>query len=45
MRNRKANEKRGKNIDELNAAQKEADSKVVPMQISEAEPKNIGGKK
>ena len=45
LRNRKANEKWGKNFDELNEDQKEAVRKVVPMQISEAEPKNIGGKK
>jgi len=45
LRNRKANEKWGKNFDELNDDQKEAVRKVVPMQISEAEPKNIGGKK
>ena len=32
-------------FDELNEDQKEAVRKVVPMQISEAEPKNIGGKK
>ena len=44
LRNRKANEKWGKNFDELNEDQKEAVRKVVPMQISEAEPKNIGGK-
>ena len=45
LRNRKANEKWGKNFDELNEDQKEAVRKVVPKQISEAEPKNIGGKK
>ena len=39
LRNRKANEKWGKNFDELNDDQKEAVRKVVPMQISEAEPK------
>ena len=44
LRNRKANEKWGKNFDELNEDQKEAVRKVVPMQISEAEPKNIGEK-
>ena len=35
LRNRKANEKWGKNFDELNEDQKEAVRKVVPMQISE----------
>ncbi len=45
MRNMKANEKWGKNFDELNEEQMEAIKKVIPMAISEAEPKNIGGNK
>lgn len=45
MRNMKANEKWGKNFDELSPEQQEAVKAVIPMAISEAEPKNIGGKK
>lgn len=45
LRNRKANEKFGKTFNDLTEEQKEAVRKVVPMQISEAEPKSVGGKK
>ena len=45
MRNNKANEKWGKNFDELTPEQQEAVKDVIPMAISEAEPKSIGGKK
>lgn len=45
MRNMKANEKWGKNYDQLTPEQQEAVKGVIPMNISEAEPKNIGGKK
>ena len=45
MRNMKANEKWGKNFNELTPEQQEAVKDVIPMQVSEAEPKNIGGKK
>lgn len=44
VRNIKANEKWGKNFEELTPEQQDAVKKVIPMQISEAEPKNIGGK-
>lgn len=45
LRNMKANEKWGKNYDALDTEQQDAIKSVIPMQISEAEPKNIGGKK
>lgn len=45
LRNIKANEKWGKNFLELTPEQQEAVKSVIPMAISEAEPKNIGGKK
>lgn len=45
MRNMRANEKFGKNYDNLNAEQQDAVKEYIPMLISEAEPKNIGGKK
>ena len=44
MRNMKANEKWGKNFNELNEEQQEAVKAVIPMSVSEAEPKSIGGK-
>lgn len=44
-RNRKSKLKWNKKYSELNSAQQEAIKKWVPMSISEAEPKNIGGKK
>ena len=44
LRNMKSNEKWGKNFDELSEEQKDAVKKVIPAQISEAEPKNVGGK-
>lgn len=44
MRNAKANEKWGKNYDTLEPEQQEAIRAAIPMQISEAEPKNIGKK-
>lgn len=45
MRNQKANEKWGKNYDALEPEQQDAIKDLIPMSISEAEPKNIGGKK
>lgn len=45
MRNMKANEKWGKKFSELSDEQQDAVKQVIPMQVSEAEPKNIGGKK
>jgi len=45
MRNMKANEKWGKNFDQLTTEQQDAIKALIPMAISEAEPKNIGGKK
>ena len=45
MRNRKANEKWGKNFNELSQEQQDAVRAVIPMAVSEAEPKSIGGKK
>lgn len=45
MRNMKSNEKWGKNFDQLTQEQQEAVKAVIPMAISEAEPKNIGGKR
>ncbi len=44
-RDRKAKAKWGKKYNDLNSDQQEAIKKWVPMSISEAEPKNIGGKK
>ena len=44
-RDRKAKSKWGKKYNDLNSDQQEAIKKWVPMSISEAEPKNIGGKK
>lgn len=44
-RDRKAVSKWGKKYNDLNSDQQEAIKKWVPMSISEAEPKNIGGKK
>lgn len=44
-RDRKAKSKWGKKYNDLNNDQQEAIKKWVPMSISEAEPKNIGGKK
>ncbi|MGL5682123.1 MAG: ExbD/TolR family protein [Marinifilaceae bacterium] len=45
MRNMKSQQKWGKNYKDLDAEQQEAIRKVVPMNVSEAEPKSIGGKK
>lgn len=45
MRNRKSNEKWGKNYDDLSPEQQDAVREVIPMSVSEAEPKSIGGKK
>ncbi len=45
MRNAKANEKWGKNFSELSPEQQDAVKAVIPMAVSEAEPKSIGGKK
>jgi len=45
MRNMKANEKWGKNFNELTQEQQEAVKDVIPMQVSEAEPNVIGKKK
>lgn len=45
MRNMKANEKWGKNFNELTKEQQDAVKDVIPMLISEAEPNVIGGKK
>ena len=45
MRNMKANEKWGKNFNELTTEQQEAVKDVIPMLVSEAEPNVIGGKK
>ena len=45
LRNMKSNEKWGKNFDQLTQEQQDAVKLVIPMQISEAEPTNIGGKK
>lgn len=44
-RDRKSMSKWGKKYNDLNSDQQEAIKKWVPMSISEAEPKNIGGKK
>lgn len=44
LRNMKANEKWGKNFDQLNGDQQESIKALIPMAISEAEPKNIGGR-
>lgn len=44
LRNMRANEKWGKNFDQLNGDQQESIKALIPMAISEAEPKNIGGK-
>lgn len=44
MRNMKANEKWGKDFGQLSSEQQDAVKAVIPMAISEAEPKNIGGK-
>lgn len=44
-RDRKSKLKWNKKYSELNSDQQEAIKKWVPMSISEAEPKNIGGKK
>lgn len=44
-KDRKAVSKWGKKYNDLNSDQQEAIKKWVPMSISEAEPKNIGGKK
>ena len=44
MRNMKANEKWGKNFNDLSPEQQEAVRDVIPMAVSEAEPKNVGGK-
>ncbi len=45
MRNAKANEKWGKDYKELDVEQQKAVNAVIPVAISEAEPKSIGGKK
>ncbi len=45
MRNMKANEKWGKDFNDLSPEQQEAVRDVIPMAVSEAEPKNIGGNK
>lgn len=45
LRNMKANEKWGKNLNELDEEQQESIRAVIPMQISEAEPKNKNIKK
>ena len=44
-RDRKSVSKWGEKYNDLNSDQQEAIKKWVPMSISEAEPKNIGGKK
>ena len=44
-RDRKSVSKKKKKYNDLNSDQQEAIKKWVPMSISEAEPKNIGGKK
>ena len=44
LRDEKAAQKWGKKYDELNADQQAAVRKYVPVQISEAEPRNTGGK-
>lgn len=45
MRNMKAQQKWGKNFKDLDSEQQEAIKQLIPMAISEAEPKSIGGKK
>lgn len=45
VRDIRSQNKWGKNFINLNAEQQEAIKDLVPMSISEAEPKNIGGKK
>lgn len=45
MRNNVAKKKFGKPFADLDQEQQEAVKDVIPMNISEAEPKNIGGKK
>lgn len=45
VRDMKAQAKWGKNFMNLNAEQQDAIKDLVPMSISEAEPKNVGGKK
>jgi len=45
LKDQKAMQKWSKKFDELDEEQQAAVRKYVPMQISEAEPKNIGGRK
>ena len=45
LRNELAKAKFAKNYDELDAEQQKAIQKIYPQKISEAEPKNYGGKK
>ncbi|WP_321478393.1 biopolymer transporter ExbD [uncultured Bacteroides sp.] len=45
LRDEKAQEKWHKNYDELNEEQQKAIREIYPQKISEAEPKNYGGKK
>ena len=44
MRNALANQKWGKTFDELTEEQQDAVKDVIPMRVSEAEPKNVGKK-
>lgn len=44
-RDEKARSKWGKQLSDLSSEQQEAVKEAIPMAISEAEPKNIGGKK
>ncbi len=44
LKDQKAMQKWGKKYSDLDEAQQEAVKKYVPMAISEAEPKNVGGK-
>lgn len=44
LKDEKAMQKWGKKFEELDEEQQKAVRKYVPMQISEAEPKNVGGK-
>ncbi|OFX55497.1 MAG: biopolymer transporter ExbD [Bacteroidetes bacterium GWA2_30_7] len=43
LRNELAQQKFGKNFDELNKEQSDAVKEIYPQRISEAEPKNVGG--
>ena len=45
LRNDLAKSKFGKNYEDLDESQQKAIQKIYPQKISEAEPKNYGGKK